>query len=121
MDFYVVLDQVVHLLRRRGRVSYRALKRQLPWMMSCSQTSRLNFVMRTIRSRRIMSRTWSGLERRRHHRRAAHRAAADAGARSDRHRREGKRRGIAWLKTMGCPHLLHTREYYVALGLERQA
>jgi class 3 adenylate cyclase len=28
MDFYAVLDQVVALLRRRGRVSYRALKRQ---------------------------------------------------------------------------------------------
>jgi class 3 adenylate cyclase len=28
MDFYGVLDQVVDLLRRRGRVSYRALKRQ---------------------------------------------------------------------------------------------
>jgi hypothetical protein len=28
MDFYTVLDQVVDLLRRRGRVSYRALKRQ---------------------------------------------------------------------------------------------
>ncbi len=28
MDFYNVLDQVVHLLRQRQRVSYRALKRQ---------------------------------------------------------------------------------------------
>ena len=28
MDFYVVLDQVLALLRQRGRVSYRALKRQ---------------------------------------------------------------------------------------------
>ena len=28
MDFYAVLDQVVALLRSRGRVSYRALKRQ---------------------------------------------------------------------------------------------
>jgi hypothetical protein len=28
MDFYAVLDQVVDLLRRRGRMSYRALKRQ---------------------------------------------------------------------------------------------
>ena len=28
MDFYVVLDQIVALLRSRGRVSYRALKRQ---------------------------------------------------------------------------------------------
>jgi class 3 adenylate cyclase len=28
MDFYAVLDQVVDLLRSRGRVSYRALKRQ---------------------------------------------------------------------------------------------
>ena len=26
MDFYAVLDQVVDLLRTRGRVSYRALK-----------------------------------------------------------------------------------------------
>ena len=26
MDFYAVLDQVVELLRSRGRVSYRALK-----------------------------------------------------------------------------------------------
>ena len=28
MDFYAVLDQVVALLRSRGRLSYRALKRQ---------------------------------------------------------------------------------------------
>src|SRR5712691_8518222 len=28
MDFYTVLDQVLTLLRQRGRVSYRALKRQ---------------------------------------------------------------------------------------------
>jgi hypothetical protein len=28
MDFYAVLDQVIALLRSRGRVSYRALKRQ---------------------------------------------------------------------------------------------
>src|SRR2546421_220183 len=28
MDFYALLDQVVDLLRSRGRVSYRALKRQ---------------------------------------------------------------------------------------------
>jgi hypothetical protein len=28
MDFYTVLDQVFALLRQRGRVSYRALKRQ---------------------------------------------------------------------------------------------
>ena len=28
MDFYTVLDQVLVLLRQRGRVSYRALKRQ---------------------------------------------------------------------------------------------
>jgi len=28
MDFYEVLDQVVALLQRQGRVSYRALKRQ---------------------------------------------------------------------------------------------
>ena len=28
MDFYEVLDQVLDLLRRRGRVSYRALKLQ---------------------------------------------------------------------------------------------
>ena len=28
MDFYAVLDQVVDLLRSRGRVSYRALKRE---------------------------------------------------------------------------------------------
>jgi hypothetical protein len=28
MDFYTVLDQVVDPLRRRGRVSYRALERQ---------------------------------------------------------------------------------------------
>ena len=27
-DFYAVLDQVLALLRQRGRVSYRALKRQ---------------------------------------------------------------------------------------------
>ena len=28
MEFYDVLDQVLHLLRSRGRVSYRALKLQ---------------------------------------------------------------------------------------------
>jgi hypothetical protein len=28
MDFYAVLDQVLSLLRQRGRVTYRALKRQ---------------------------------------------------------------------------------------------
>ena len=28
MDFYTVLDQILTLLRQRGRVSYRALKRQ---------------------------------------------------------------------------------------------
>lgn len=28
MGFYDVLDQVVDLLRRRGRVTYRALKRE---------------------------------------------------------------------------------------------
>ena len=28
MDFYEVLDQVIDLLRSRGRVTYRALKRQ---------------------------------------------------------------------------------------------
>lgn len=28
MDFYTMLDQVIDLLRSRGRVSYRALKRQ---------------------------------------------------------------------------------------------
>jgi hypothetical protein len=28
MDFYAVLDQVLALLRQRGRVSYRALQRQ---------------------------------------------------------------------------------------------
>jgi len=28
MDFYTVLDQIVMLLQQRGRVMYRALKRQ---------------------------------------------------------------------------------------------
>jgi hypothetical protein len=28
MDFYALLDDVLELLRRRGRVTYRALKRQ---------------------------------------------------------------------------------------------
>src|SRR4029453_6956667 len=28
MDFYEVLDQIIDLLRQRGRVSYQALKRQ---------------------------------------------------------------------------------------------
>ena len=28
MDFYALFDQVISLLRSRGRVSYRALKRQ---------------------------------------------------------------------------------------------
>jgi hypothetical protein len=30
MGFYEVLDQVVALLRQRGRVTYRALKREFP-------------------------------------------------------------------------------------------
>jgi len=28
MDFYEILDQVIDLLKQRGRASYRALKRQ---------------------------------------------------------------------------------------------
>ena len=28
MDFYAILDQVIDLLKQRGRVSYRALKMQ---------------------------------------------------------------------------------------------
>ena len=34
MDFYAVLDEVVELLRSRGRVSYRALKEHSAWMTS---------------------------------------------------------------------------------------
>ena len=30
MDFFAVVDQVIELLRSRGRVSYRALKRAVP-------------------------------------------------------------------------------------------
>ena len=30
MGFYDVLDQILDLLRRRGRVTYRALKREFP-------------------------------------------------------------------------------------------
>jgi len=30
MGFYEILDQVVDLLRRRGRVTYRALQREFP-------------------------------------------------------------------------------------------
>ena len=33
MDFYAVLDQILALLRQRQRVTYRALKLQLQWMM----------------------------------------------------------------------------------------
>ena len=34
MDFYAVLDQVLALLRQRGRVSYQALKRQFSILMT---------------------------------------------------------------------------------------
>ena len=37
MDFLAVVDQVIELLRSRGRVSYRALKLQLRWMMTRSE------------------------------------------------------------------------------------
>ena len=46
----------------------------------------------------------SGLGRRRQHRRAAHRAAADPGARSDRYRREGSAGELHGLK----PWIAHT-------------
>ena len=32
MEFYDILDQIVALLQRRGRVTYNALKLQFPWM-----------------------------------------------------------------------------------------
>ena len=32
MDFYDLLDQVIALLKQRGRASYRALKAQFTWM-----------------------------------------------------------------------------------------
>ena len=31
MDFFAVVDQVVTLLRQRGRVTYRTLQRQFPF------------------------------------------------------------------------------------------
>src|SRR5262245_55699203 len=37
MDFYAVLDQVVELLRQRGRVTYNALKRQFDLDDACLQ------------------------------------------------------------------------------------
>jgi hypothetical protein len=41
MTFEEILDQALDMLRRRGRVTYGALKRQLPWMMPTSQTSKM--------------------------------------------------------------------------------
>jgi hypothetical protein len=37
MDFYAVLDQVLELLRQRGRVTYNALKRQFGLDDACLQ------------------------------------------------------------------------------------
>jgi uncharacterized protein YabE (DUF348 family) len=37
MDFYAVLDQVLDLLRQRGRVTYNALKRQSGLDEACLQ------------------------------------------------------------------------------------
>src|SRR5262249_7033443 len=37
MDFYAVLDQVLELLRQRGRVTYNALKRQFELDDACLQ------------------------------------------------------------------------------------
>jgi hypothetical protein len=37
MDFYAVLDQVLDLLRQRGRVTYNALKRQFGLDEACLQ------------------------------------------------------------------------------------
>jgi hypothetical protein len=37
MDFYAVLDQVLDLLRQRGRVTYNALKRQFGLDDACLQ------------------------------------------------------------------------------------
>ena len=37
MDFYAVLDQVLDLLRQRGRVTYKALKRQFGLDDACLQ------------------------------------------------------------------------------------
>src|SRR2546428_12817158 len=37
MDFYAVLDQVLDLLRQRGRVTYNALKRQFGLDDACPQ------------------------------------------------------------------------------------
>src|SRR5258707_14789190 len=37
MDFYAVLDQVLDLLRQRGRVTYNALKRQFDLDEACLQ------------------------------------------------------------------------------------
>ena len=37
MDFYAVLDQVLDLLRQRGRVTYSALKRQFELDDACLQ------------------------------------------------------------------------------------
>src|SRR5436305_12034483 len=40
MDFYAVLDQVLDLLRQRGRVTYNALKRQFGLDDACLQDLR---------------------------------------------------------------------------------
>ena len=41
MDFYQILDQVIDLLRQRGRVTYRALKDSgTVWKTTISQRSR---------------------------------------------------------------------------------
>ena len=48
MDFYAVLDQVVALLRSRGRVSYRALKRQFALDDELLADLKAELAMRTI-------------------------------------------------------------------------
>ena len=37
MTFEAILNQAIALLQRQGRVSYRALKRQLTWMRRMSR------------------------------------------------------------------------------------
>ena len=44
MDFYAVLDQVLALLRQRGRVSYRALKRQFDLDDAYLERIRISFL-----------------------------------------------------------------------------
>jgi len=66
MDFYSVLDQVLALLRQRGRVSYRALKRQFQLddetLADRTATSRPG--RRSLRAAMSLTRLWQRQDKR---------------------------------------------------------